>query len=247
AALSERMGGRVHLASRVQRISRREAEGHRLEVEVQGRDGPWRIAARAVVVATPPWSATPLLTSVAPQASAALAELESPPLTVVSLACARADVTDPLRGFGFLVAPGENARILGCLWPSSVFADRAPDGHVTFTVFVGGARDPRGAELEEGALVDGVRQDLARILDVQGKTEVLAIDRYSRSIPQYTLGHSRRLERVRAGLASAPGIFLAGNYFDGISVGDCLSQASKTASDVREYLKASVDFSPSSV
>jgi oxygen-dependent protoporphyrinogen oxidase len=137
--------------------------------------------------------------------------------------------------------------MLGCLWPSSVFADRAPAGSVSFTVFVGGARDPGSAKLPEDALVDGVRGDLARILGIKGRAGVLAIDRYPRSIPQYTLGHSRRVQRIRAGLALAPGVFLAGNYFAGISVGDCLDQAAETASDVLEYLKTSVDFSRPSV
>jgi protoporphyrinogen/coproporphyrinogen III oxidase len=243
AALAERMDGRVYLATRVQRLIRCEANGAGLEIELEGQPTPRRMAARAVVVATPPWSAAGLLATVAPQASAALAELEAPPLAVVSLECARADVAHPLRGFGFLVAPGEGVRMLGCLWPSSVFADRAPVGSVSFTVFVGGARDPGGADLGEDALVDGVRGDLGRILGIRGTAAVLAIDRYPRSIPQYTLGHSRRLQRIRAGLAAAPGVFLAGNYFAGISVGDCLDQATKTAFDVQEYLKTSVDFS----
>ncbi len=247
AALAERIDGRLHLASGVQRLLRREANGAPLEIEVDRQHGARRLAARAVVVATPPWNAARLLASVAPQTSAALAELEAPPLAVVSLECARADVAHPLRGFGFLVAPGEDARMLGCLWPSSVFAERAPAGRVSFTVFVGGTRDPGGAELGEDALVDGVRRDLARILGVKGRAALLAIDRYPRSIPQYTLGHSRRVQRILAGLASAPGVFLAGNYFEGVSVGDSLDQATKTASDVQKYLTTSVNFSPPSV
>jgi protoporphyrinogen/coproporphyrinogen III oxidase len=247
AALAERMEGRLHLASGVQRLLRREVNGALLEIEFDRQHGARRMAARAVVVATPPWNAARLLASVAPQTSAALAELEAPPLTVVSLECMRADVGHPLRGFGFLVAPGEDARMLGCLWPSSVFAEWAPADRVSFTVFVGGTRDPGSAELGDDALVDRVRGDLARILGVKGKAAVLAIDRYPRSIPQYTIGHSRRVQRVRAGLASAPGVFLAGNYFEGVSVGDCLDQATKTASDVQNYLKTSVDFSPPSV
>jgi protoporphyrinogen/coproporphyrinogen III oxidase len=247
AALAERMEGGVHLASRVHGLSRREGKGGLLEIEVDGEHGPRRVAARAVVVAAPPWSAARLLATVAPQASAALGELEAPPLAVVSLACARPDVVHPLRGFGFLVAPGEEARMLGCLWPSSVFADRAPAGHVVFTVFVGGSCDPNRAELGENALIDSVRGDLARILGLTGRATVLTIDRYARSIPQYTLGHSQRVQRVRTGMASTSGVFLAGNYFEGISVGDCLDRATKTASDVQEYLKTSVDFSPPTV
>jgi protoporphyrinogen/coproporphyrinogen III oxidase len=246
-ALAERMEGRLHLASGVQRLLRREMNGAPLEIDLDPQHGAQRMTARAVVVATPPWDAARLLASVAPQTSAALAEFEAPPLTVVSLECMRADVSHPLRGFGFLVAPGEDARMLGCLWPSSVFPGRAPAGRVSFTVFVGGTRDPSGAELGEDAVVDCVRGDLARILGVKGRAAVLAIDRYRRSIPQYTIGHSRRVQRVRAGLASASGVFLAGNYFAGISVGDCLDQATKTASDVQNYLKTSVDLSSPSV
>jgi len=190
------------------------------------------ISASHVVLAVPAWTAADLLREAAPESSAALAEFEAPRLACVSLSWDASDVAHPLDGFGFLVAPGESVRILGCLWPSSMFEGRAPAGRVLLTSFVGGARDPGGAELDDRSLVATVAADLARILGARGEPRVVAIDRYERSIPQYTIGHRARVARVVAGLAKTPRISLCGNYFDGISVGECVRKGLLTAVDL---------------
>ena len=52
----------------------------------------------------------------------------------------RSQVTHPFDGFGALVPRKEQLSILGVLFSSSMFENRAPKDHVLLTVFAGGAR-----------------------------------------------------------------------------------------------------------
>jgi oxygen-dependent protoporphyrinogen oxidase len=152
-----------------------------------------------------------------------------------------------LRGVGFLVSGGERLRTLGCLWNSSIFPDRAPADQASFTAFLGGARDPQAASLPDDALADRVTGELAEILGARGRPRLLTIERHPRALPQYGLGHVERVAQARAALADVPGLFLAGNYLSGVSVGECVRQGARAASDVRELLRGTVDFSRGSV
>jgi protoporphyrinogen/coproporphyrinogen III oxidase len=232
--LHERLGDAVELGVRAEQIERRES----FQVSLYDGRGARAVTARAVVLATSPVAAASVLDSLVPDASRAIAELEAPPVACVSLAWRRSQVDHSLVGFGFLTAPGEATRILGCFWPASVFPDRAPPDQAVLTSFVGGARDHEAAMLDEPALVDVVARDLGRVVGATGSPLVLAVDRHATAIPQYTIGHHDRLQRVRAGLTAAPGLFVAGNFFAGIGVGECVRQATNTAKDVADFLQS---------
>jgi len=234
--LSERLGERIRLGTAVEAIGREPTGGDWLWLKTRRRGDITTVRTRAVIVAVPACVAARLVDALAPGAASALAELESVPLATVSVAWPRADVRHSLRGLGFLVSPGERVRILGCLWPSSLLPGRAPEGWASFTAFVGGARDPEGASLGDDRLVETVRADLGNTLDITGPPRVLSIDRYPRALPQYAPGHAQRVENARAAIASAPGLFLAGNYLGGVSVGECVRQASEVAAAVAEQV-----------
>jgi oxygen-dependent protoporphyrinogen oxidase len=228
--IGERAGDRLACEARVERVRRGPPGASRFVLEGADRDGARRWDADAVVVALSAWDAAPLLSEIAPDAAQALGEIEAPPLAVVTLAWRRAEIVHPLDGFGFLVAREEPVSILGCLWPSSIFTERASDdGRVMMTSFVGGARDAARASLDDASMVEAVVGDLGRILGASGRPEVLAISRYERAIPQYTLGHGARIERLRASLSPLPGLAVCGNFVRGISLGECVRQGFDTA------------------
>src|SRR4029079_14745700 len=98
---------------------------------------------RRLVLAVPADAAARLLDGATAGRSRALAEVPYAPVAVVSLGFRRAPVAHPLSGFGFLAPRRAGLRLLGCLFPSEVFPDRAPAGHMALCAFVGGATDPR--------------------------------------------------------------------------------------------------------
>jgi len=132
-------------------------------------------------------------------------------------------VPHPLQGFGFLVPRDEGVRLLGCIWSSSLFPGRAPEGYVLLSIFIGGSVDPEVASLSDHQVIEAVTQDLRTTLGVQIAPRVLTLNRYGHAIPQYGLGHEARLSRIKGELQKLPGVFLAGNY--------CAAFPSATASN----------------
>lgn len=189
-----------------------------------------------LIIATPARVAGALVVSLSVQLSSLLNEIEYPPLAIVSLAYDESAVRTPLDGFGFLVPPSEQMNILGCVWNTSLFEDRAPNGKALVTLFMGGARNPAAASLADDDLVSIAHRELQRVLGISGEPQVVAITRYERSIPQYNLGHFSRVQQIESLLLELPGLRLIGNYLHGVSTGDCIKEADRVAREVRDSI-----------
>ncbi|MBI3845520.1 MAG: protoporphyrinogen oxidase [Planctomycetes bacterium] len=246
ARLAERLGGDLHLRSEVMAL-RSHPGGFAVDVREAGVERT--LDASRLVIATHAPRAGDLLCTLGPStpvpseccaAADVLRAIEMPPLASVCLAFRKADVGRALAGFGFLVPRGSGVRMLGCIWSSSLFPGRAPDGWILVTCFVGGATDVAVRDLSDAQVVDSVRADLVRTLAIAASPRVLAVNRYAAAIPQYTLGHRDRMATVRRAISRVPGLHLTGNYLGGVSVGDCVRQAYETASEVIRDAEVSV-------
>jgi oxygen-dependent protoporphyrinogen oxidase len=190
---------------------------------------PESVPCDCVVVATPAGSASELVRPLSEELAGLLDQIPYPPLAVVSLSYDELSVRASVNGFGFLAVPGEGLSILGCIFSSSLFPDRAPDGKVLFTTFVGGALNPGVLGLADSELVGQVHEDLRKVLRISGDPEPVAITRYERSIPQYNIGHAARIQRIEEILGQVPGLNIVGNYLHGVSTGDCIKEADRVA------------------
>ena len=161
------------------------------------------------------------------------------PLAVVALGYGAAALPDggALNGFGFLVPRSEPFRILGALWETSIYANRAPDGHVLLRVMVGGACDPDAVALADDQLVDLVRRDLRAIMQIDANPAFVRIIRHRRGIPQYVTGHLARMAAIEGRLRNLPGLYVAGSSYRGVSVNACVKEAAATAAVVLEDLQ----------
>lgn len=197
------------------------------------------IEADAVVLAGPARESADLVRPFAPEAGAILENLPTAPLAVACLGYDEAALESdrgPLDGFGFLVPRGEGPRILGALWETSIYPNRAPRGKALLRVMIGGATDPDAVGLSDGELLDVVRTDLRRTMGLRLTPEFVHLVRHRRGIPQYTVGHQSRLARIDAALAGHPGIFLAGSSYRGVSVNACIEDAPRVAARVTGHL-----------
>lgn len=203
----------------------------------RGSDGSWiahpptgsPIASREVVLAVPAFAAARLVAPHNPELARLLDEIEYPPVTAVVLGFDRGRVAHPLNGFGMLIPGREQRQTLGVLFSSTLFPNRAPEGKVLLTAFIGGRRRPEAAEGDDDTLVGRVLTDLAPLLGIQGAAEFAQVQRWTKAIPQYELGHLDRLKAIETENARLPGLYLTGNWKSGIAVGDCLQSGSKLA------------------
>jgi len=191
-----------------------------------------------LIVATPADAAARLLSDIAPEIATLIAGIKYVSIASVPLAYRVEQAPQALDGFGFLAPRGEGLRTLGSIWNSSLFAERAPDGWIVTTNFIGGATDPGAVQLSDEELISAVHHDLSKVLGVSQEPRRLPITRYERAIPQYTIGHAARVARIEAELQNQAGLWIAGNYLRGVALGDCIKQAERIADEVNQTIRS---------
>jgi oxygen-dependent protoporphyrinogen oxidase len=236
-ALAAKLGGAFQPQTAASSITRQSEQSPSLfNVQIALRGGSTPEQSSAIVVATPAYVASKLLEPISPKVSSSLSAIAYAPVAVVSAAYRRGQIDDPLFGFGFLIPRKEKIRTLGTVWNSSLFTGRGPEGTVVMTSFIGGATDLEITKLTEREISTIVDQDNAALLGIRGGPIRTKVWSYARAIPQYNLGHTQLVETIRAFENETPGLFFAGNYLDGPSVGNCIDSAFKTAEAVKSLL-----------
>jgi len=163
-------------------------------------------------------------------------EIRYPPVASVVLGFRREAVTHPCEGFGMLIPKVEGFNILGTIFSSSLFPNRAPAGHLTLTSYVGGERHPELAARSPEELIELTCADLRVLLGVRGRPVFQHCVLYPRAIPQYNVGYGRYRERMDRLEKEAAGFFLAGHYRDGVSLGDTIVSGCNVADRVAAAL-----------
>ena len=236
-ALAAKLGDSLSTSTPANSISRAAESVWRIRYSHAGQES--EIQATAIVLAIPAYEAAKLLAPlVRPALSTALSGIPYAPVAVVAQAYHREHVGHALSGFGFLIPRSSKLRTLGVIWNSSLFPGRCPPGMVLITSFLGGATDPALVTLNEPEIAQQVQKDIGNLLQITHPPVAQHIWRHSRALPQYNLGHAQRVAAIRGELANLPGIFIAGNYLDGPSMGNCVAQAFTTAKSLHEYLSA---------
>jgi oxygen-dependent protoporphyrinogen oxidase len=167
----------------------------------------------------------------------AFSEIRYPPVASVVLGFRREDVAHPCEGFGMLIPKIEGFKILGTIFSSSLFPNRAPTGHLTLTSYIGGERYPELALLPAEKLVALVCEDLRVLLGVTGKPAFQHGVLYPKAIPQYNVGYGRYRELMNEIENRAAGLFFAGHYRDGVSLGDTIVSGVNIVERVEKHLK----------
>jgi oxygen-dependent protoporphyrinogen oxidase len=231
-ALAARGGFQVRCGARVRQIDRTDAQW---TVSVAGDAEP--ITCDALVLATEPWAAAPLLQSLAPDASTALDGIYSPPVAVVALGYS-ADVSRTVpRGFGVLITRNEGYRMLGNLWDSHIFPARSPDGHLLMRVMLGGAVDPAVGAMSEDAVVALAREEVARMYGITAPPSFQHAVQWPHAIAQYELGHLARVERIERAVARLDGLFIGGSGLHGVAFADAAASGVRCGTQAGDYLR----------
>jgi oxygen-dependent protoporphyrinogen oxidase len=144
------------------------------------------------------------------------------PLALVFHGYEKAKIEHPLDGFGFLVPEVEKRNILGTLFSSTLFSNRAPRNHALLTTFVGGERQPELANLEESQIHSLVSKEHKVLLGTQGSPCFKKIVHWPKAIPlpdsKMALRQSAasNLEKLNTGLS------FSGAHLCGVSLPNCL-------------------------
>lgn len=128
----------------------------------------------------------------------------------------------PLTGFGYLVPASEKQEILGTVFDSNLFPEQnslAEETRLSCMMLCA------GGDYQLRAL-----NALSRHLKISTVPDTLAITESRWAIPQFEVGHEKRMSELQAKIADfSPRLGLVGNYLAGASVSDAIAYAKKTA------------------
>ncbi len=222
-ALARSLGDRVHLGTRIRAIA---ASSRGVTIDGVAWDG--------AVLAIPADQARELVAADVPELASRLAPFQRAPAAIVYLGVPEAAVPRAREGFGFLVAQGEDLRVLGVVFESTVWPGRAPEGQALLRCILAGGRDPRAAELSDSELVDVARRDVARALQADITPTHTSVIRWPRGIAQYAIGH-RELVRSAVATARMHRLVLGGADYRGPGLNDLCADAELVVGEVRAW------------
>ncbi len=221
--LEKDLGARIACGALVSSITRM---NDRYEITLTAGS---QILADRVILATPAYACAPMLKGLATNVRDLLAQVRYAPIATLHLGFANSQFSKLPQGFGFLVPSREKKQFLGCIFSSSMFADRAPAGHTLLTVMIGGSTQPELARLDAEELSERVLPDLRRLLSITGEPLFTHLHSWNRAIPQYEIGYQVIIEGINEIEQAFPGLHLLGSYRGGVSVGDCIRNATELA------------------
>lgn len=216
-ALAHRLGAALHLKHSVEKIEKTSAKW--ILKTTYGR-----YEADRVVLSCPAFAVAEMAADLLhPDALMALKAIRYQRMMVWNTAFSRP--ANFFGGFGILFPRSEKVSMSGSLWSSEIFSGRNASDHLVTSQFYAGDQIPENPE-----------RDLAFLAQLLGASENPIWSRwkiYERAIPQFDLGHTERISRIRESLPT--GFYLVGNYLDAVG----LSGLIETSFDVAERISAS--------
>lgn len=225
-ALRASLGARVRINSRLLSLDRK-AQHYILHLS----DGT-RVETDMVIMAVPAYAGAEILKNFDRDLSKELAGIQYPSVAVVCAGYKKDKTGLNLDGFGFLVPFREGRKILGTLWDSSIFPNRAPEGYALLRTMVGGARASALAMQSKGRLRDIVTGELRGIMGLKELPDFIRIYSHEKAIPQYNTGHQKKLINIEDLLLKYKGLYITGNAYRGISVNDCIENSYMLANSI---------------
>jgi len=190
-----------------------------------------------VVLATPAGRSALLVLPFAPTAGGLLHSIAYASVSVITLAVPEDQISDPMRGTGFLVprttifdrgpALTTGVTFLGKKWPHL-----ASPGTVLLRASVGRFGDERHSELDDDELTSAVAGELNRLLGLRGKPMERLVTRWPKALPQFEVGHLLRVRAIEQELDVMGAVALAGASLGGVGIPACIGSGRKAARTV---------------
>jgi protoporphyrinogen/coproporphyrinogen III oxidase len=249
AFLAKQSGAEIRTTAMTRALTPAPGAGHGWRLTVGSAAAEELIDADALILAVPARPAARLLAGV-PGASAAvtaLAEVGYASMAIVTLAYPRSAFPGAglaaLGWSGYLV-PAVDGRAVKAVtfstvkWPHLADAT-APDAEPLEIVRCSVGRIGEEALLQRAGedLAALAAAELAAATGVRGAPVARRVTRWGGALPQYTVGHPDRVARVRAAVATQPGLAVCGAAYEGVGIPACVVTARAAASQVTEFLR----------
>lgn len=185
--------------------------------------------ASAVILAVSPLQAASI-DGIEPELANELSQFAFGDALTIALVYDRAAIAIP-RGFGLLVPQSEGREMIACTFVHQKWPGRVPPDLAMLRVFFNAKILWSDAEVQAIA-----QKELRAVLGVTAAPRFVAVHRWPQSMPQYSVGHVEKMQRIYP-LAREAGLHLAGNAYRGLGVSDCVREGRTAAEAVLTELR----------
>jgi oxygen-dependent protoporphyrinogen oxidase len=158
-------------------------------------------------------------------------------VATVTMAFPEAAIKNKIDGIGFMVARSSDSTITSCTLTHKKWPHAVPKGKALLRCYVGRSGAETIVDLSDDEIEHIVLEDIKDTLGISTKPDFTIVSRWKNAMPQYTVGHSERLEELGRHIKSElPGIFIAGSSYFGTGIPDCIDQGEEAVKQVLDYL-----------
>jgi oxygen-dependent protoporphyrinogen oxidase len=187
------------------------------------------IKSRKLITTTGAFALSDFMTFLSKEQLAPIVSLTYANVVEATLGFEKWDGMDP-DGFGGLIPSVEKRSLLGVLFMSTLFQNRTPKNGTTFTLFMGGMRNPELFTKTEEELRVIIEKEFMLLMNPSGfNPELFKIYKHQWAIPQYGAESGARFEQVNNLEKLFPGLIFGGNLKDGIGMADRIKQGKALA------------------
>ena len=183
-----------------------------------------------VILSTPAYESAEMLKDIDSSLFEMLSAIEYSPISIVGLGYN--ELSHDLKGFGLLTTSSAKKEILGVLWDSSIFDDRAPKNKKSLRVMIGGQRNPKLALKSDEELLKIAIHGVKETMGLEAIPDVSYVKRYEKGIPNYRVGHLEHMGKLFEKLKEHKGLYLSSNAYYGVGLNDCVRNSKKIAEQI---------------
>ncbi len=167
-----------------------------------------------------------------------ITQIEYSPIATVVQTVDKSNVGTSTEGFGYLCTKEPHKKLLGTIWTSSIFPDRAPSDKMLLTSYIGGTLNKKIIDQPKEEIANLTAKEVAETMQISDSNsiETIYIKVHTNAIPQYNLGHLNRVKRIEELMDTNIGLFFTGNYLYGISINDTVKTSRKTVEKIKIYI-----------
>ena len=197
--------------------------------EVQQADDSWRVVlddsaiiSDALIIAAPANSAAKLLETQT-DLSRELSGILSTSCAIVAMGIDRSELPEDFEGFGIIYPHIDGGSTIAISFSSNKFSGRAPDGKLLLRFFIGGALQEELVDLPDNDLAKIALDQFETSIGCRPSPEFQSVFRWKNTMPQYHVGHLKRVERIETLVAKIDGLELAGKSYRGVGIPACIA------------------------
>lgn len=206
---------------------------HQWTITYQTPHGPQTLTTHNIITTTPAYTLPTILPFITPSDMQKITNLHYTPVIQASVGIP-AILPATHNSFGGLIPSHEHRPILGILHPSTCFTHRSPQGSTLLSIFLGGEHHPDIIHKTDTQITQTITTTLHEMLHLPPtiQPDHIEIFRHPHAIPQYTPTTDERLATIHKLQTQHPGLIIAGNLRDGISMAHRIQQATKIANQL---------------